>query len=481
MSMPFQPVILITDGLFFLLTAVIVAFVFMLRSRPHLKRPWQKVVQRRTGAVSLLVLLCYYSIALLDSMHFHPRLQNSVELQDSTQVDSGYQYSNEILSVLDVMMTPMRTQVEKTFSAPLATQSFSKEMIQYDDGTVDRVYPRLEFGGAHLVNPTAEKMNDIRVLVIHGLVQGLLIWAGLCLICFMILGGLSSSGVTGYYSYLRSGQSEYPLATIAICLAAILVLINISMTLGTYYHLFGTDKVGQDVFYQAVKSIRTGVLIGALTTLVMLPVAIILGSMAGFFRGWIDDLIQYIYTTLNSIPNVLLIAASVLLIQVYMNNHADSFDSLTERADMRLLFLCLILGITSWTGLCRLLRAETFKLREMEYIQAATAFGVSKFKILSRHIMPNFMHIVLITVVLDFSGLVLAEAVLSYINIGVDPATNSWGNMINQARLEMAREPVVWWSLTAAFVFMFVLVLFANLFADVVRDALDPRVAGGDA
>ncbi|MEM7304096.1 MAG: ABC transporter permease subunit, partial [Pseudomonadota bacterium] len=180
----------------------------------------------------------------------------------------------------------------------------------------------------------------------------------------------------------------------------------------------------------------------------------------------------------NSIPSVLLIAASVLLVQVYMSNNADNFDSLTERADLRLLFLCLILGITSWTGLCRLLRAETFKLREMEYIQSATAFGVTKAKILSRHIMPNFMHIVLITVALDFSGLVLAEAVLSYINIGVDPSTNSWGNMINQARLEMARDPAVWWSLTAAFTFMFTLVLFANLFADVVRDALDPRVSG---
>jgi len=477
MSMPFQPVILITDGLFFLLTAAILAFVFMLRSRPHLKRPWQKVVQRKTGAVSLLVLLCYYSIALLDSMHFHPRLDNHLD----TQIQSQYQYSNEIISVLDVMMMPMKTQVETTFSAPLATQSFSKEMIQKQDGSVERIYPRLKYGGAHLENPDAEKMADIRLLSMQGLLQGLIIWALLYLVYIIVFGGFSSLGIVAYWQHLKSGQSEYPISAIALCMAIIIVLINISMTLGSHYHLFGTDKVGQDVFYQAVKSVRTGVLIGALTTLVMLPVAIIFGSMAGFFRGWVDDLIQYLYTTLNSIPNVLLIAASVLLIQVYMNNHAESFDSLTERADMRLLFLCLILGITSWTGLCRLLRAETFKLREMEYIQAATAFGVSKFNILSRHIMPNFMHIVLITVVLDFSGLVLAEAVLSYINIGVDPATNSWGNMINQARLEMAREPVVWWSLTAAFVFMFVLVLFANLFADVVRDALDPRVSGGES
>ncbi len=90
--------------------------------------------------------------------------------------------------------------------------------------------------------------------------------------------------------------------------------------------------------------------------------------------------------------------------------------------------------------------------------------------------MPNFMHIVLITVALDFSGLVLAEAVLSYINIGVDPTMESWGNMINSARLELAREPMVWWSLLAAFVFMFVLVLAANIFADAVRDAFDPRL-----
>jgi peptide/nickel transport system permease protein len=123
-----------------------------------------------------------------------------------------------------------------------------------------------------------------------------------------------------------------------------------------------------------------------------------------------------------------------------------------------------------------LLRGETLKLGQLEYVQAAKAFGVSDWRILLRHITPNVMHIVLIVIVLDFSGLVLAEAVLSYINIGVDPSTHSWGNMINSARLELAREPVVWWSLLGAFVFMFILVLAANLLADAVRDAFDPRL-----
>ncbi len=120
------------------------------------------------------------------------------------------------------------------------------------------------------------------------------------------------------------------------------------------------------------------------------------------------------------------------------------------------------------------------KLREVDYIQAAQAFGVSHFTIIMRHILPNVMHIVLISVVLDFSGLVLAEAVLSYINIGVDPSMNSWGNMINSARMEMAREPIVWWALAAAVVFMFILVLAANVFSGAVRDESEPRLRGGE-
>jgi len=207
----------------------------------------------------------------------------------------------------------------------------------------------------------------------------------------------------------------------------------------------------------------------------MLPFALALGIMAGYFKGWVDDLIQYLYTTLSSIPGVLLIAAAVLMMQVYMDTHAETFDSITRRADFRLLFLCVILGVTSWMGLCRLLRGESLKLREMDYVQAARSLGVGHLRIMIRHLLPNVLHLVIVTTVLGFSGLVLAEAVLSYVGVGVDPAMNSFGTMINSARLEMAREPVVWWSLASAFAFMFTLVLTANLFADAVRDALDPR------
>jgi len=163
------------------------------------------------------------------------------------------------------------------------------------------------------------------------------------------------------------------------------------------------------------------------------------------------------------------------MMQVFIDTHPDLFETGAERADVRLFLLCVILGLTGWAGLCRLLRAETLKLRELEYVQAATAFGVGPWRIMARHVFPNVVHLVIITTVLDFSALVLYEAVLSYVGVGVDPTMNSFGGMINLARSEMSRDPVVWWSFAAAFGFMVGLVLVANLFADGVRDAFDPR------
>jgi peptide/nickel transport system permease protein len=447
-----------TDALIYLLILVMLALGLYLRGKEHIKRPLQQIGRSRIGMVSLVVLLFFVLIGLLDSVHF--------KLADDKK--------NEIISLLDDWATPLREHGEKTYSAPFATTLYSKEMMALPDGSMQWGYPRLEFGGRHLNNPETEKVSDILQKAGYGFAQGL----GLTGLLF-IVPTLRRGNAVRVAPAARTADNPSTKA-VWIVLFIIVPLVCTLIHLSAYYHVFGTDKVGEDVFYQAVKSIRTGLVIGTLTTLIMLPMAIIFGILAGFFRGWVDDIIQYIYTTLNSIPGVLLIAASILMVQVYMANHEADFTSVIVRADMRLLFLCMILGVTSWTGLCRLLRAETLKLREMEYVQAAHALGVKQGVILLRHILPNVMHIVLISVVLDFSSLVLAEAVLSYINIGVDPTSYSWGNMINGARLEMAREPIVWWSLSAAFVFMFALVLAANLFADVVQDAFDPRRSGNE-
>ena len=443
-------IILWTDALIYLLVLAILGASFFIAQKPQLQRPLRKVVSSKIGMISLLVLVFFVIIGLLDSVHFK-------------STDSR---THEIISVLDYWAKPLRSQSEKTYSAPFAAYLYSKETMVLEDGKTQWGYPRLKYGGSHLQNPESEAVYDIVSKAVTGFSRG----AGLVILFLVLLW----SFLHDRHKYLLKGSTAKALWLAVFLLVSFFYML---VYLSGYYHVLGTDKVGEDVFYQAIKSIRTGLVIGSLTTMIMLPLAIVFGIMAGFFRGWVDDVIQYVYTTLNSIPGVLLIAASILMVQVYMSNHPEDFNSLIVRSDMRLLFLCLILGVTSWTGLCRLLRAETLKLREMEYVQAAQALGVRQGTILIRHILPNVMHIVLISVVLDFSSLVLAEAVLSYINIGVDPTTYSWGNMINGARLEMARDPVVWWSLLASFVFMFSLVLAANLFADTVRNAFDPRRA----
>jgi len=282
-------------------------------------------------------------------------------------------------------------------------------------------------------------------------------------------------GLAASLAEIARNRTEVPLRAALLTVTALCVVAGPAIALMAHYHVFGTDSTGNDVFYQALKSIRTAFVIGTLSTVATLPLAVVLGIMAGYFKGWIDELIQYLYTVLSSIPNVLLIAACVLMVQVAMDQHPEYFETGTERADVRLALLCVILGITGWASLARLLRGETLKLRELEYVQAANAFGVSAWRVMARHIFPNVVHLVLITTVLDFSALVLYEAVLSYVGVGVDPSMNSFGGMINLARNEMSGDPIVWWSFAAAFGFMVTLVLAANLLADGVRDAFDPR------
>ncbi len=466
--MPFKPIILYTDALIAVLLLAGLVYGWTVFRHEHLRAPWKRVIRHSSGLMSMIVLAVFLVIGLLDTLHFRPARETS---KNGERV-----YAVEVLSLLDLTVGRLRRNTEKTYSAPLATRLFSKETVELPDGRQVRTFPRLVHGGAHLKNPDQDQEGDIAKRGAFGLILALVLW-GLTVIVFVgILARRRRIDLGSCLKGVFRGQEEIPWNAALWTLLGLLLLAVPAAVLSLKYHVLGTDKVGQDVLYLALKSIRTGLVIGTLTTLVMLPFAVLLGIMAGYFQGWIDDIIQYLYTTLNSIPAVLLIAAAVLMTQVYMDSHPELFETASARADLRLLFLCLILGITSWTGLCRLMRGESLKLREMEFIQAAQAFGVSDFRIIRRHILPNVMHIVLIAIVMDFSGLVLAEAVLSYVGVGVDPSMISFGTMINSARLEMAREPMVWWSLAAAFGFMFLLVLCANLFSDAVRDAFDPRV-----
>jgi len=457
-----------TDELIFVLVAGVILLVAYIRHKEHLLAPWREVFRRKLAVISLLFIVIYVCVGLLDSIHFRKPLEDAART-------GKVNYSSEVFSALDELLGPLRTHTEETYSAPFATHSYTKKMLENAEGRLVRDFSRLKYGGAHLQR-VSYRGADIRATIYRGAAFALLVWSGLAVLLTAGISRRRGQGMAASWRMVWQQRTDIPWRTVLLTVLIILLLLVPLGMLSMHYHVLGTDKVGIDVFFESIKSIRTGLVIGTLTTLIMLPFAIMLGIMAGYYRGWVDDAIQYLYTTLNSIPGVLLIAAAILSIDLWIDKHPQLFDTIYERSDLRLLALCGVLGLTNWTSLCRLLRGETLKLRELDYIQAATAFGVGNMRIITRHILPNVMHIVLIVLVLDFSSLVLAESVLSYIGVGVDPSTYSWGNMINNARMELAREPMVWWTLVAAFIMMSSLVLAANLFADAVRDAFDPRL-----
>jgi peptide/nickel transport system permease protein len=465
-------VLLWTDAAVWLLIAALAAYAWHVRRRPALAASWRRVFRDGPALASSLVLLACLGVTLLDSVHYRPLLPPAPTAPG--EAGSAPAYDARTRSLLDALLAGLIASREATYSRPLAYEGFTKESLLVD-GEVRRVAPRLEFGGRHLADPAAQWAGDVALRAAMGLAGGLVaaLLLGMLGLAVLARARRQPFGVT--LAAVRRREGDIPWHVALATLGVLALAAGVATALSGPYHLLGTDLTGNDVLYQSLKSIRTAFVIGTLATVATLPLAVVLGLLAGYFRGWVDELIQYLYTLLSSVPNVLLIAACVLMVQVFLDQNPELFETGAERADLKLFLLCAVLGLTGWAALARLLRGETMKLRELEYVQAASAFGVGDARILLRHVFPNVAHLVLIVTVLDFSALILYEAVLSYVGVGVDPSMNSFGGMINLARSEMSRDPVVWWSFASAFGFMVALVLAANLFADGVRDAFDPR------
>jgi peptide/nickel transport system permease protein len=393
--------------------------------------------------------VCMVLFATLDSVHFQPTHYSVM----------GYQV--EVVSGLDLVLAPRIWQDELTYSAPFSSHSYTK-MVSYDKRKKQLIqqYQPLRYVLAPQQRTLGHLLATLGWAGLGALVSGLCL-----LFCGVFILGRGRI-VPGWRRWVQLGAQDAAWRSFQRSVVVFLVGMWWLALVFMDYHIWGTDQVGHDVFCQGLKGIRTGMLIGSITMMFSVPFALSLGMAAGFFGKRVDDVIQYIYITLSAMPSILLISAIMLVVDITLTNHQNLLPSLVERADMRLLLLCLVLGLTGWTPLCRLLRGQTMMLRTLDYVQASRLMGRSQVGIICQHIVPNVMHLVIINMVLDFSGLVLAEAVLTYIGVGVDPTMSSWGNMINAARMELAREPVVWWPFCMAFIFMFALVFSINVIAD---------------
>jgi ABC-type dipeptide/oligopeptide/nickel transport system permease subunit len=223
-------------------------------------------------------------------------------------------------------------------------------------------------------------------------------------------------------------------------------------------HILGTDIFGRDVLLRTIQGTRIAISIGLVTSLIAIPIGVSLGALAGYFGGFVDEFIVWFYTTMDSIPDLLKIIA---LSFVLGRGLASVYISI---------------GFTTWVGLCRMIRGEFLKHKNRDYVQAANALGASHMRRMFIHILPNVFHIILINFSLRFIIGIKTEVILSYLGLGVEPGQPSWGVMIDDAKLELARG--VWWQLAAATTAMFFLVLAFNIFTDALREALDPKLRG---
>jgi peptide/nickel transport system permease protein len=228
-------------------------------------------------------------------------------------------------------------------------------------------------------------------------------------------------------------------------------------------YLFGTDRNGRDVFTRIVHGGKMTMTVGAVAVIVSSVIAIIVGCVSGYFGGGVDMLLMRVTEIFSAIPFMPFAMMLSIIIRYY------PIDETT-----RIFIIMVILGLLSWTGLARMIRGQVLAEREKEFVIAAKSMGISNSRIAFKHILPNVISVVLVSVTLDFAGCLLTESSLSYLGFGVQQPRPTWGNMLNGANNSLVIQNY-WWQWVFPALFLAIATISINIIGDTLRDILDPK------
>ena len=229
-------------------------------------------------------------------------------------------------------------------------------------------------------------------------------------------------------------------------------------------NILGTDIFGQSVLRKTLYGTKISITVALCASFISIAIGVPLGAIAGYFRGIVDEIIVWIYSTLSSVPYILLILAFAVVLR-------DKTIFGYKLTGITAVYLAI--GLTSWVGICRLIRGEIIKHKGRDYVLAAMSYGCSERRIIFKHLIPNVFHLIIIDFSLRFVAFIHAEVILSFLGLG-EADRPSWGAMINDARIELSRG--VWWQMAAATAAIFFISLALNIFGDALRDSLDPKL-----